>query len=347
MIADILAEVLVRQVPGHLQAGLADGSCRIFGSIIKDVATGRVLGHLQEAAPLAKLVGDALNPMGIALGPALDVAGLVQGEVVRQGVAQLQRGVATLTTIGLGNLAFSAAGIGVSVVGFAVVSAKIERLRRSVSAMGDRLEQIGDRIDQLSRDIVDIDFVEIQALAKSHDEAWWLSASAAETRWHDVARAALSYQSRFEMRADRILQQGMDRYLLADPFLDAASMASGLRVASLAACNEVAAAQAAAADGARGIERLTGGIGLADLGRVERAKLRASPGSTQWAVAQARASQAVGPIIQKIRQREAAAATRAAPLARLGDWGMSSREWLERARSEKEDAFLYLPEIAS
>lgn len=343
MIDAALGGLLLRQVPEALRAGLAAGEYDVFGSVIRNVANGRIVGHLQEAAPLGNLLmglpGSAVGPVGLLV----DLAGLAQGEFIRAGVARVEKAVSALTAIGIGNLALSAAGVGISVVGFSVMAMKIDGLRREVSALGDRLDQLGDRVDQLSRDILDVDFVEVKALAKSYDEAWRLSGAAAESRWHDVARGALSYQSRFEMRADRVLQGGVEQYAVADPLLDAVSMASGLRVAALAACNEVSAAQAASADGARSMERLTGGIGLADLSRAERSAATAKAGTPQWAHAQARANVSVRPTVRKIRLREAAAATRAAPLGELPELGITAREWLETARREESAPFLYLP----
>ena len=133
-------------------------------------------------------------------------------------------------------------------------------------------------------------------------------------------------------------------YLEADPFLDAVSLAGALRVAALAACDESLAAREAAADGARSIERLTGGLGLADLSRALLAKkTSAQPGSIDWTLAQAAANQSMRPIAVKIRQREAAAITRAAPLVALEDRAIRPREWLEAARSETTSPVLFMP----
>ena len=85
-----------------------------------------------------------------------------------------------------------------------------------------------------------------------------------------MAKAALVQQSRFELRADHALGTVAD-FAVAEPMLDAIAFANGLRVAALAACNESVAAHAAADDGAKALERLTGSIGATDLVRADLA----------------------------------------------------------------------------
>ncbi len=347
MISHILGAVVTRQVPQHLLGGYANGQYQVFGSILKNVATGRIVGHLQETTGLASLLTSLAPP---PIGPALQVgqlalqAGqLVQGELMRRSLARIEAGIETLQKLGVADLAFSAAGLGVSVVGFAVMSAKIDGLKRAISDVADQIEILSAKIDQLQQDAIDLDLADIRGLAKSFDEGWQLSDAAAQVRWHDVARAALSFQSRFELRAERALAGEVSRYPVAEPLLDALGLIGALRVTSLMACNEAEAARAAAADNARAIERITGAIGLADFARIERTQLDPKPGSHQWMVASAKANQAVRPTIRKMRHREAAAVTRAAPLDEIARLGVSPRDWLAIAREENDAPLIFLP----
>lgn len=339
MIAGAIGGLLLREIPGPLLHGLASGEYRLFGSTIRQAANGRIVGFLQEAAPRALQSG---NPVLAPVSIAADLGQLVQGELIRAGVKRLEAGMAVLQTLGAANLAVSAAGLGVSLVGFAVMSARIEAVRQAVSALSDQIADVGRKIDQIQQDAVDLEFVEIQALARSADEAWRLSDAAAESRWREVARAALHHQARFELRADRMLAGDARRYALADPFLDALALTAALRVSALIASNESQAAREAAADGARSLERLTGGLGLADLSRIEQRKSDAPPGTRQWALAQTCANEAVRDTVRKMRQREAAALTRAAPLADLAQRGVTPRDWLAQVRAETEAPVLVM-----
>lgn len=383
MIAALAGKILLRQVPKPLVAGVNSGKLGIYGSVIREVATGRISGYLQEAAPIGALVanpGTAMPTISmLALKTAAQAGQLVQNEFVRQGVQCVETGVGrledgmerveagigriadkldvvdeglqnvlsgveALNQIGLANLAVSTAGIGVSIVGFAVMAAKLDRISNSIHGLSGQLDTAVGKIEAVQNDLIESDFSDLKSLAKAHDEGWLLSDASAGARWQEVAREALRFQSRFENRAERVLAGNPGGYMLADPMLDAVGFASGLRVAALSACNEANAAREAAADGARAIERLTGSIGLADLTRPALAASEAAPGTVDWTVALAAANEDAREVVAKIRQREAAAVTRAAPLAALERRGIRPRDWLEVARAERGTPVLVMLE---
>lgn len=345
MITVSMGGILFRKVPEQFRSGLADRSLAVFGSAIRDVGTGQIRGFLQEAAPLQKLFPTLLKlaPSGLHLSTApLGVAQLVQGEAIRAGVGRIEDGVNLLTEISQVNAAIGVVGIGVSVIGFTVMARKIDQVKGAVDAMSDRIESVSAKLDQLQRDAIDLDFAELRSLSKAFDEGWRLSGGAAVMRWHDVARGALSCQSRFEQRAARLLGGGAAHYDAADPFLDAVSLSNALRVAALAACNESQAAQEAASDGARSLEKMTGAIGLADISLAELTKSRPPAGTARWALVQAQINQTARATVRKIRHREAAGFTRAAPFALLEHRSIPPREWLAAARDEIESPVIML-----
>lgn len=340
-----LGEILLRTVPDSLKAGIRDKSLRIVGSVIRDASTGRIRGFLQEAAPMQTLVPQLLKiaapGLNLAMAP-LEVGQLIQGEAIRAGVSRIEAGVKLLTQLGQVNAAIGVVGIGVSVIGFTVMARKLDQVKVAVDAMSDKIEGVSAKLDQIQRDAIDVDFAELRSLSKAFDEGWRLSGDAAVGRWHDVARGALSCQSRFEQRAARVLADGASHYAAADPFLDAVSLSNALRVAALAACNETYAAQEAASDGARSLEKMTGAIGLADLSQSDLSQRRPPIGTARWALAQAEANQSARTVVRKIRHREAAGFTRAAPFALLEQRSIPAREWLAAARDEIESPVIML-----
>ena len=367
MIAQLLGQVFLREVPQHLIKAVMSGQLQTYGSVIRDVKSGRIAGFLQEAAPLAKMVTD---PTAVAIGEAtkvgLQAVGLMQGEVIRQGINRIEEGVyrieegltevrdttrkiaqgvehlgtamTSLQALGVADLALGAVGVGVSVAGFAVVSAKIDRVKSAVDRVGDHLSA---KIDEVLNDPVKGELDDLRAQAKAMDEGWRLADAAAERRWHDVAHEALKLQERFERRAAHLLVGQPGNAHQAEPLLDAYAMANGLRVAALGACDEVEAACEAGRDGSRGIARMTGGIGLADLVRFRLMQSNENPGTAAWEEARARAQQELQGETARLRNREAAVTTRAAPLPLLKDRGIRPRDWL-RSAHEEQDASLLL-----
>jgi hypothetical protein len=339
MIAGLVGDVLLREVPKHLNAGIESGALNLFGSVIRDASTGQIAGFLQEASPIVQFLSSPL--MGVAE-LALDAGQLVQGEILRQGLVRVEQRVSALTQMGSLNLALSASGIGVSVAGFAILAHRIGRIQKSVDGLAEKIDIVGTKIDQVRQDLIDADLAELRALSKALDEGWSLaSGERAERQWHDVAKGALSQQARFELRAEHILRVDRD-FALADPMFDAVAFANSLRVAALAACNESNAAHEAAADGTKTIERLTGDIGAVDLVRSALVEAKVEAGTPEWDRSFSDAKAQAVPTVLRMRQREAAIATRTAPLCAVDAQGIAPRDWLRAARIETEVPILLM-----
>lgn len=131
------------------------------------------------------------------------------------------------------------------------------------------------------------------------------------------------------------------QFAVADPMVDALARAGGLRVACLMAMNQGPAATAAASENARQIEGLTGAIGKADL-VLARMPAGIDRASREWEDDVSAAESEAAPIAEAWRQREAIAATRAAPLAQLEANGITSHDWLAAARAETDEPVLLL-----
>ena len=300
----------------------------------------------------------------------MEAGALVQGEFIRAGVNRVEQGVGRveegvtriesklesmdkkvdglsvgmdlLTNMGVANLALSATGVGVSVVGFGILASRLDDVQRSVLALGQGIEAAGARIERVRQELIDADFCEVLSLARRYEEAWELSDSGrAEELWMRVAYDARTYQDRFAWRARDLISAGADNIAAADSMLDAVAITSGLRFAALAACNETALAKTIAVEAATQIESLTGAIGLRELLTPEIVS-QWEPGTGDYKAGIASASEAARPLLKKLRAREAAAATISAPLEVLEQRGITPREWLAESRSEDAEPILML-----
>lgn len=366
-----VAAPLLRQIPPELQEKVLTGALRLTGSIIRDPRTGRIAGFLQEAGPLSGPLASVLktgvsttlatgNPaLGTAAAGAQllgQVASLAQGEAIRAGVKRVDgkldamnetlgsigQGVDLLQNLGIANLALGAAGLGVSVVGFGIMSAKLDGVQRAIHAIGDHLDTMSAKIDRIRQDTIDADFVEIHSLCQLYEEGWGFGdRGRSEQQWLRISQEARTFQDRFAWRAREILTATPHAFPAADAMIDASALASGLRVASLVACNEGALAASIAAESGAQIEALTGTIGLAELAMVHVTP-DIEAGTHDFELAMVQAREAARPMLRKFRDREAGVATRTAPLALLDQRGIAPREWLEAARSEKEAPALLL-----
>ena len=135
------------QVPAQFIQAVLDGTARRYGCIIKDAATGRILGHLKEVGTWSNTASSVpLNPLttAVQIGQWLDTRS--QLGAIRQTLSQLQM----ISSVGA---VASVAGLGVSVAGFAVVLRRLDRLEANVgAAMGKiqaEVEKVRIKLDML------------------------------------------------------------------------------------------------------------------------------------------------------------------------------------------------------
>ena len=340
MMATLFGNALLRQVPAHLLAGVQAGDLKVYGSIIRSLTSGRIVGHLQETSGLAKLGATALAaPASLPLqgaGLAADLVGhgvsFVQNEQIKAAVNFVQN-------LQIANLALGAVGIGVSVAGFAILSAKINRVEASMDAMAGRLDEIARGVDSLRRDRIADDFTRLRTVAEQMDEGWSLTDPAPQ--WRQVASEAHSLVNMFERRASELTADPAD-VAAVEPFLEALALAASLRVAARLASGDDAAGRAAANEGARALVGVGERVSLgASVFRQMRSETSLG-GTKAWDQALAGRVDTLRPLIERTRQREAAAASTSLTLAELQRQDISGRAWLEAARSEETEPVLCL-----
>ncbi len=350
--------------------GIKAGKLRIVGSVVRHAAgplKGKIHSYLQETgaagallesvsgagstfAKTSKTTGNPIAGAAVAgTQLASSLGGNVQNEIIRRGVNRVESkvdalasGMQTLKNLGVANLALSATGIGVSLVGFGIMNARLSRVEQTLAALTESTDRILAAVERIRQDQLASEFSALRSQVKLFEEAWLMSNQERATQvWLDVAQATRPHQDRFEGRARELLFAMPPEFDLADPIIDALALAGGLRVACLMACNESEAASSAASENARQIEGLTGTVGKVDLvmARIPSSIDRAS---LEWAGTLAAAVDEAAPIAQRWRQREAIAATRAAPLDQIKHDGVTPREWLKAAREEQNEPILLL-----
>lgn len=134
MIAPILMSI-----PAALQASVQGGTAQVIGAIVKDVATGQVLGHLQPTTALTQMLLSA-NP--IALATQAGSAVLQSVQLLR--IERLLDSVKLISTVGA---AASVLNLGVCLGGFAMVLSALRKVDAKLDAVGVAIEKLGQRED--------------------------------------------------------------------------------------------------------------------------------------------------------------------------------------------------------
>lgn len=323
---------LLREVPGHLLAGVASGEYRVAGSVIQSATSGKVVGHLQETAALSSLLSS--GPLALPQ-LALDAVSVVQNEQIKAAIEMVQ-------ALQVANLALSGISIGVSIAGTALLVHRIARVEKKVDALLPELAAIARGIEGLRAERIAEDFTRLRTLADQVEEAWLPSAT--HNEWTAIARDAHFLADNFERRARDLVEA--NARLSGEAFVDAYALASGLRItARLAAGQDDMARQAASA-------RTNTLIALGQPVRLNRLAMAAAAenetaATPQWQERMERQAEDYRQVVKSAREREIAAAASAETLEELARQEISGRAWLEASRSEGSSPLLFLPVASS
>lgn len=130
-------------IPPDLQALIASGQAKLYGAIIKDLASGKILGHVQQTQGLVNkffsvgsvLAGSGFSPLG--------VIGAVQNEQIKSSLKKLGQDMAFLQNLQVANMALTGVGIGVSVAGFAIMNMRLNAIENHLGTLQEEVREIG------------------------------------------------------------------------------------------------------------------------------------------------------------------------------------------------------------
>lgn len=337
-----LGDVLLREIPASLIAGVQAGELKVYGSIIRSLSTGQIVGHLQETSAFSRIAAHALGGMP-GVGTLTDIGGHAVSYVQNE---QIKAALSVVQGLQIANLALGAVGIGVSVAGFAIVARKIAGLEAKLDAYGEQVGRIAKGVDLLLAHRVADDLVHLRTLAAQMDEAWSLRHP--DHQWQQVAREAQLLGARFQQRLERLREEDGLEPISAEPLLDAFALACTTRVSARLALGDDAAARNAANDGAYSLADFSAAFALDEIVLQRICALQVAPGTAAWKNALDDEIEAARPILARVRNREASAAATGITLAELENRGIAGREWLEAARQETDaPLLLWMPEAAS
>ena len=154
--------MLLRAVPPELVSGVASGLYKITGSVVREVASGRGVGFLQESGALQMVLNSVMKSggshVGVFLNLAVGTASIVQNEQIKSRLAAVQSSLALVQNLQIGTLAVSGLGLGVSVAGFAVMLKRLKGIETHLGTIEAKIETITTdrRSDELRRIFVDV-----------------------------------------------------------------------------------------------------------------------------------------------------------------------------------------------
>ena len=167
------------QLPSQILQGIIEGLMRRNGSVIQDVLTGQVLGHLKEVGTWAQLASSL--PVDSPAGGVVRLMEWVDTHHQLDGIAKTLGHLQLLSSVGA---AASVAGLGTSVLGFHLVLHRLDRLEQNVHAS---LEGVRAEVERLHLKTDLLQLAELHAASEQLDGA---RRHLHESRSHELLKAA-------------------------------------------------------------------------------------------------------------------------------------------------------------
>jgi len=150
-------------IPDEFIAKVASGEYIRYGTIIKN-SSGKIIGHLKEVG-LDSILKDfkiPTNPLNVGTETIKAVSGIVQNFQLKE-MKSLLESMQLINNIG--SLA-SVATLGVSVVGFAIVTSKLNQLETKLDVTLEKVDRVLEIVKELDMKQEILDFAEVKTASE-------------------------------------------------------------------------------------------------------------------------------------------------------------------------------------
>ena len=134
-------------IPAKFATSFATGQLVLYGALLKDTSTGKIVGHLQETSVLEHIMQGAFSAANASL--PLNAIGIVQNQHMVSQLKDIQAELGLLNGLQIANLATSVVGIGVTVTSAVVIINRLKAVNKSVIAIGEKVDKLGDEMMRL------------------------------------------------------------------------------------------------------------------------------------------------------------------------------------------------------
>lgn len=239
MVGNILFEL-----PSQVATRILDGSAVRIGTLIKDTATGKILAHVQETGLVQQLISSRnLQPFSLPnipfnpISAIASVANLASTAYANVQLNQLTKLVENLQILQYANLGFALAGIGVSAVGFVVVTKRLQSVEKSIA-------ELSTKMDRKFQELYDRElrhcFSRIQTLYDSASQTTHLTNPARD--WIGIEQKLAQESGILRSEVQHLLTQDTFAPDLFSQLTQALTLCNGVRQECLLRSNEIGAA---------------------------------------------------------------------------------------------------------
>jgi uncharacterized Zn ribbon protein len=329
------------EYPNDWISEIARGSVYRIGTTLRDHATGRVVAHLQETSLLHQLP-NSLHPISWAF-EAGELASSVAANFQLQQIKWVLEGLQLMSAA---TLAATAAGIGVSVAGFALIDRRLRTIEEALSTISDDLLRTRQAAERIERTAAFHDRSRLASLFYQCDEAWVRSDP--ERVWRDLL-GPLDEEQRFYRAL--VSGSGADSVLVDEHFtMDHGRMAyeatisiAALRFQLLLLLNELEAAKFHANDFRVWHESTVIPVQRRQIAAAAWKQYAKQQGISEENDARNQVMESLRPFIATVHEVQLQAGDRITLLKSLREKGMTGREFLQTAREITDLPVVVMP----
>jgi len=137
---------LLYDIPLSVLSRVSSGDAEVVGAIIKEVASGKILAHVQPTQGFFNVLSQAGGSLVQTGFSPLGAIGVVQSEQIKSGVARLEQGLGLIQNLQFVNMALTGIGLGISIAGFAVMNMRLNAIENNLGTLREEVREIGSLI---------------------------------------------------------------------------------------------------------------------------------------------------------------------------------------------------------
>lgn len=137
---------LLYEIPLSVFSRISSGEAEVVGALIKEVASGKILAHVQPTQGFFNAFAQAGGTIAQTGFSPLGVIGAIQGEQIKSGIGRLEQGMDLVQKLQFANMALTGIGVGVSVAGFAVINMRLNAIENNLGTLREEVREIGSII---------------------------------------------------------------------------------------------------------------------------------------------------------------------------------------------------------
>lgn len=316
------------KVPLDYAADIELGKIVRTGTLLKDAGTGRILAHVQETGLAQQLLGEAFKAPFAPVTSLSSIASNMQ-------LIQLKAMVEGLQILQFANLGATLAGIGISAVGFTIISKKLASIDRSLAEFSNRMEE---QFQQIRDSKMRARLSRIRGLFDQADQAFQLSNPSIE--WQRLAGLLAEESAFFRGEVSHLLTLPVFDLSLFDTLTRSYALCNSSRIECLVLAKELESARKVSEDIARDYNKLFDDMSPIHMAR-SSAYRRASKSSSHQALLQEDLGKMRGRV-SFLREVQDAAASTPHLIDTLVEQRVDGLEYIRTLRQEKERPILLI-----